>query len=254
MKKEKKVSKAKDVKKIALITAAGVGSRVGQDIPKQFLNVYDKPIIMYTLDCFQKHPEIDAIVVVCLKGWENVLEAYIKQFNIDKVVDIVPGGETGFESIIRGTNAIKKKFKGEDIVVVHDGTRASLSADIISNNLAICIEKGNAITAIPCVEALAYSEEGNESTKEISRDYVYRTQTPHSFRLKDLCEMHKEAKKQGITNVVAMCSLKVRLGGKIYFSPGSEKNFKITTLDDIEMFKALLKAEMPDWIKVTRGK
>ena len=249
MKKEKKIHNAEDVKKIALITAAGIGSRVGQDIPKQFLNVYDKPIIMYTLECFQKHPEIDAIVVVCLKGWENVLEAYIKQFNIDKVVAIVPGGSTGFESIINGTQAIRKMFDDDDIVVVHDGTRASLSADIISNNLAICIEKGNAITAIPCVEALAYSEEGNESTKEISRDFVYRTQTPHSFRLKELCEMHKEAKKQGITNVVAMCSLKMRLGGKIYFSPGSEKNFKITTVDDIEMFKSLLKEEKPDWMK-----
>ena len=82
----KKIQKKEDVKKIALITAAGIGSRVGQDIPKQFLNVYDKPIIMYTLECFQNHPEIDAIVVVCLKGWENVLEAYIKQFNIDTVL------------------------------------------------------------------------------------------------------------------------------------------------------------------------
>lgn len=245
----KKIQKKEDVKKIALITAAGIGSRVGQDIPKQFLNVYDKPIIMYTLECFQNHPEIDAIVVVCLKGWENVLEAYIKQFNINKVVSIIPGGSTGFESIINGTNEIKRLFNDKDIVVVHDGTRASLSPEIISNNLAICIEKGNAITAIPCVEALAYSECGTESEKEISRDFVYRTQTPHSFRLKELCEMQKEAKKRGIENVVAMCSLKVQLGGKIYFSPGSEKNFKITTLDDIEMFKSLLDAKMPNWIK-----
>ena len=249
MKKNVKPTKVEDVKKIALITAAGIGSRVGQDIPKQFINVYDKPIIMYTLECFQNHPEIDAIVVVCLKGWENVLDAYIKQFNITKVVSIVPGGKTGFESIQNGTKEIKRLFSDKDIVVVHDGTRASLSPEIISNNLAICIEKGNAITAIPCVEALAYSECGNESEKEISRDFVYRTQTPHSFRLKDLCEMHKEAKKRGIENVVAMCSLKVKLGGKIYFSPGSEKNFKITTLDDIEMFKSLLDAKMPSWIK-----
>lgn len=243
------IKKSKDVKKIALITAAWIGSRMWQDIPKQFLNIHDKPLIIYTLECFQRHPEIDAIVIACLKGWENILDAYIKQFNISKVASIVTGGATGFESIIIATNEIKRLFSEDDIVLVHDGTRANLSPEIISNNLAVCIEKGNATTAIPCVEVMAYSEDGMDSIKEISRDFVYRTQTPHSFHLKELLEMQDEAKKKWITNVVAMCSLKIQLGWKIYFSPGSEKNFKITTVDDIELFKALLSSKKDEWIK-----
>ena len=234
---------------VSLIIAGGSGNRMHQDIPKQFITVNERPVIVYTLEAFEKHPEIDAIVVVCLKGWESVLDAYIKQFNIDKVVSIVPGGVTGFESIINGTKEIKRLFSDDDIVIVHDGTRASLSPDIISNNLAICLEKGNAITAIPCVEALAYSEDAVDSTTEISRGCVYRTQTPHSFRLKELYDMQEEAHKRGIKNVVAMCSLKIQLGGKIFFSPGSEKNFKITTIDDIEIFKALINSKKDEWMK-----
>ena len=239
----------RETKNIALITAAWIWSRMWQDIPKQFLNINDKPIILYTLECFQKHPEIDAIVIACLKWRESILKAYIKQFNIDKVVSIVTWWATWFESIIIATNEIKRLFKNDDIVLVHDWTRANVSPEIISNNLAVCIEKWNATTAIPCVEAMVYSEDWNDSSKEISRDFVYRTQTPHSFHLKELCEMHEEAKKRWITNVVAMCSLKIQLGWKIYFSPGSEKNFKITTVDDIELFKALLSSKKDEWIK-----
>lgn len=239
----------KDVKKIALLTASGVGSRMGQDIPKQFINVYDKPVIVYTMECFQRHPEIDAIVVVCLKGWENVLTAYAKQFNITKLVSIVNGGQTGFESIIKGTKEVKRLFSDEDIILVHDGIRPNLSSDIISNNLAVCEKHGNAIVSIPCREAMIYSENKEYGTKEINRDNLVRTQTPHSFKLGELFEMQEEALKKGITNTVAMVTLLTDLGKTAYFSPGSEKNIKLTTPDDIEIFKALLKSERDDWIK-----
>lgn len=241
--------KKRERKQIALITASGIGARMGQDIPKQFINVYDKPVIIYTLECFEKHPEIDAIVVVCLKGWESILKAYAKQFNITKLVSIVNGGETGFESIVNGTAEVKRLFNDDDIVLVHDGIRPNLSSEIISNNLAICEKYGNAITMIPCREAMIYSEDGISGKKEIKRDYLIRTQTPQSFIVGELSKMHKQAKEKGITNTIAMVTLLTDLGMTAYFSPGSEKNIKLTTLDDIEIFKALLNSRKEEWLK-----
>ena len=239
----------KEIKQIALLTASGVGARMGQDIPKQFINVYDKPVIVYTMECFQNHPEIDAIVVVCLKGWESVLKAYAKQFNVTKLVSVVNGGETGFESIINGTKEIKRLFNDDDIVLVHDGIRPNVSSDIISNNIAVCMQKGNAVTAIPCREAMIFSEDGLEGNKEIPRDELLRTQTPHAFHLRELYEAQQEGLKRGIKNTVAMCTLYTDLGKTIYFSQGSEKNLKLTTTDDIEIFKALLNSKKDEWIK-----
>ena len=238
----------KEKKQIALITASGVGARMGQDIPKQFLNVYDKPVVVYTMECFQNHPEIDAIVVVCLKGWESVLKAYAKQFNITKLVSIVSGGETNFESIVKGTNEVKKLFSDDDIVLVHDGIRPNLSSDIISNNLAVCEKYGNATVILPCREAMIYTEDGECGIKEIDRDKLVRTQTPQTFRVGDLHKMHLEAKKKNMT-AVAMVALLTKLGDKAYFSPGSEKNIKLTTPDDIEIFKSMLNSKKDEWIK-----
>lgn len=236
-------------KQIALITASGIGARMGQDIPKQFINVFDKPILIYTLECFEKHPEIDAIVVVCLKGWESILKAYAKQFNITKLVSVINGGETGFESIIKGTKEVKRLFSDDDIIIIHDGIRPNVSSEIISNNLAVCEKYGNAITAIPCQEAMIYSEDSISGKKEIKRDNLVRTQTPQTFIVGELSKMHKEAKQKGITNTIAMVTLLTDLGLTAYFSPGSEKNIKLTTPDDIEIFKALLNSKKEDALK-----
>ena len=134
----------------------------------------------------------------------------------------------------------KKLFNDTDIVLVHDGNRPLVSADIISNSISICQQKGCAIAAIPCHDALLYSEDKLEACKQISRDLVVRTQTPHTFYLKDLYDMHMEAKQKGINNSIASCTLAIELGKKVYFSLGSEKNIKITVLDDLDIFKALL--------------
>ena len=140
-----------NMKNIALIIAGGVGARMHQDIPKQFINVKDKPVIMYTLEAFQKHPYIDAIEVVCLDGWHDILRAYSKQFGITKLENIVSGGETGLQSIRNGLNDIAKKYTSDDdIVLIHDAIRPMVSQDIISDNIRVCREYGNAITVIPC--------------------------------------------------------------------------------------------------------
>ena len=139
---------------IALVIAGGSGQRMHQDIPKQFLNVYDKPVIIYTLEAFQKHPNIDSIVVVCLEGWHEILRAYCKQFGIDKLESIVSGGENGQESIRNGINEIKKIHKEEDIVLIHDAIRPMVSEEIISDCIRVCTQFGNAVSVIPCAEAM----------------------------------------------------------------------------------------------------
>lgn len=247
---DKDIKSKNDGKNIALIIAGGVGSRMGQNIPKQFLNVYDKPIIIHTLECFQKHPEVDAIVVVCLDGWHEVLKSYIKQFDITKFKSVVSGGQTGFESIINGTKEVERLFPGKDnIIMVHDAIRPNLSEDIISCNIKVCREKGNAVACINCQEAMLYTEDKLVCSEVIDRDKLLRTQTPQSFYVKDLRNLHDEAIKKGVLNTVASCTLMIEMGYEVHVSKGSEKNIKLTTPDDIEIFKALLKAKRDEWIK-----
>lgn len=225
---------------IALLTAGGSGTRMGMDIPKQFLTINDKPIIVYTMEAFENHPAIDKIIIACKEGWENILQSYAKQFNITKLASVVRGGNNGQESIKNMLDEVKRIGNNDDIVIVHDGNRPMVSADIISNSISVCQQKGCAISAIPCNEALLYTSDKIESEKQISRDLLVRTQTPQSFYFKDLYEMHLEAKEKGIENSVASCTLAIELGRKVYFSLGSEKNIKITVLDDLDIFKALL--------------
>ena len=227
---------------IALITAGGTGTRMNNNIPKQFLNIEDKPLIIYTLEKFQTHPSIDAICVTCLKGWQEILKAYALQFNITKLKWIVTGGATGQESIHNGLMTVAKECSEEDIIMIHDGNRAMVSHDIISDSLRICREKGSAVAAIPCTEAIFRCEDEDNQYSNISipREAVVRTQTPHSYPVKKLLWAHEEAEKQNIENTAASCVLMQMLGETVYFSSGSEKNLKITTNDDLQIFKALL--------------
>lgn len=136
---------------IALIIAGGVGQRMGQDIPKQFINVDNIPVIVYTMAAFQKHPEIDAIEIVCVDGWHEVLYAYAKQFGISKLENVVSGGKNGQDSIRNGLYDIAKRHNDDnDLVLIHDAIRPLLSEEIISDNIRVCKEHGNAITVIPC--------------------------------------------------------------------------------------------------------
>lgn len=234
---------------IAMLIAGGSGQRMKQDIPKQFINVNDRPVIVYTLEAFQKHPNVDAIAVVCLRGWEEILRAYAKQFNISKLQWIFPGGENGQESLRNGVMGLKEVCDAEDLVIIHDAIRPMVSQEIISDNISCCMQNGSAITVIPCAEAMLLTEDRSSSAEMIPRDQLARTQTPQAFPLKKLVWAHEEAEKRGITNTIATCTLMIELGEKIYFSTGSEKNLKLTTAEDIEIFKALLHSKKDDWMK-----
>ena len=234
---------------IALLIAGGSGNRMHQDIPKQFLTVNERPVIIYTLEAFEKHPEIDSIAVVCIEGWEQVLRAYAKQFNITKMKYVIPGGENGQSSIRNGVYELEKHFQKDDLVLIHDAIRPMVSAEIIADNIRIAREKGNAITVIPCAEAMLQTEDGQVSSGSYPRSRLKRTQTPQAFRIGDICDLHRRALEAGITNSVASCTLMIEMGEEVYFSAGSEKNIKLTTVEDIDIFKALLAAKRSEWLK-----
>lgn len=237
---------------IALIIAGGSGNRMGQDIPKQFMHIDGAPVIIWTMKAFQQHPDIDAIAVVCLKGWETVLRSYSNQFSINKLKWVFPGGNSGMESIHNGIYGLKEAGCDEDdLVLIHDAVRPLLSQEIISSNIAICKAYGYAITGIMCREAILESQDGFTSNTSIPRDKLVRTQTPQTFRLANIIDVHEEAKKKGITDSVASCTLVAELGPErmMHIVPGSEKNIKITTVEDLEMIKALMHVKQEGWLK-----
>lgn len=234
---------------IALIIAGGSGERMKQDIPKQFLTVMEKPVIVYTLEAFQKHAEIDCIAVVCINGWEQILWAYAKQFNITKLKYVVPGGECGQASIRNGVYELEKYFDQDDIVLIHDAIRPMVSHEIISDCIVKARLFGSAISVIPCAEAMLQTEDGEISSGSYPRDQLKRTQTPQGFRLGKICDLHRRALERGITNSVASCTLMVEMGEQVHFSSGSEKNIKLTTVEDIDIFKALLVSKRSEWLK-----
>lgn len=234
---------------IALIIAGGSGARMHQDIPKQFLTVNERPVIIYTLEAFQQHDDIDAIAVVCIEGWEQVLWAYAKQFNISKLKYVAPGGENGQSSIRSGVFELEKHFSPDDIVLIHDAIRPMVSEEIITDCIETTKRFGSAIAAVPCAEAMMQTEDGVVSTGSYPRDRLKRTQTPQGFRLGNICDLHRRALEKGITNSVASCTLMIEMGEQVHFSSGSEKNLKLTTVEDIDIFKALLAAKRSDWLK-----
>ena len=216
---------------VALLTAAGSGTRMKQDIPKQFIHVENKPIIIHTLEAFQNHPSIDAILVVTIPSWMEVVKAYAKQFNITKLRWVVGGGSTGQESIHNGLKVLETEISPEDVVMIHDGNRCMVSSEIISDSLATFYRQGSAVAAIPCVEAVFRREDdGTSSTVSIPREQLFRTQTPHTYTLKKLLWAHQQAEEKGITNTAASCTLMQQLGKLFIFPKVRKKISKLQLL------------------------
>lgn len=243
--------KLKHMANIALIIAGGSGHRMGQDIPKQFINVNDKPVLIYTLESFQDHPRIDAIEVVCLEGWHDITQAYAKQFNIDKVKWIVPGGNSAQESIRNGVFNLEGKISEEDIVIVHDGIRPLVDSSVLSDVIEKCAKYGNAVSSMPYNEQIFVADDDISTVKYIPRETLRRVSTPQAYRFGLLDSKYHEAFEKGIgiygssyTN-----TMMADLGVRLYFAAGSNKNIKLTTKDDLEMFKAYLKEDKETWLK-----
>lgn len=239
------------MKHIALIIAGGVGNRMGQDIPKQFINVYDKPVIIYTLEAFQKHPKIDEIYVVCLEGWHDILRAYAKQFGITKLVKVLNGGASAQESIRNGVYAIGETASDDDIVVIHDGVRPLVEDIVLSDVLVKCEEFGNAVTSMPYNEQIFKIKDEYTTTEYVPRDTLRRVSTPQAYKMGKLMWAYKKAFSEniGIGPSSYTNTMMVDLGETLYFAAGSDKNIKLTTKDNLEMFKAFLNMEKDSWIK-----
>ena len=238
---------------IAVIIAGGVGSRMGQDLPKQFINVYDKPVLIYTLESFQKHPQVDAIELVCIDGWHEIVWAYAKQFNITKLKWIVSGGKTGQESIRNGVYGLEGKANPDDNIIIHDGIRPLVEPSVLSDVISKCSQYGNAVTSMPYNEQIFVINEDDETTtnKYIPRETLRRVSTPQAYRFDLLDEKYHEAyeKEIGIYGSHYTNAMMVELGVTLHFAAGSDKNIKLTTKDDLEMFKAYLKADKDNWLK-----
>lgn len=231
----------------AIIIAGGVGSRMHMDVPKQFIHIYDKPVIIYTLQGFQRHPEIDKIGVVCLEGWEDTLRSYARQYGIDKLCWIIPGGATGQESIRNGVERFRDMLSDNDTVIIHDGIRPMVDSSVLSDVIRVCARHGNGVTSTPFTEQIFRANPDGETTDEfIPRESVRKVATPQAYRYGTLYEAYKKAfaEKIGIYGSSYTNTMMVELGHRLYFAAGSDKNIKLTTKDDLELFKAYLRMEM----------
>jgi len=230
---------------VAMILAGGSGRRTQQDIPKQFINVNDKPIVIYTLESFQKHPDVDAILVVCLEGWFEILWAYARQYGIAKLRWVVGGGNTVQESIRNGVVFLKDKCSSDDIVIIHDGIRPLVEETVISDVIVKCRKYGNAVTALPYYEQIFVVQDDISTKQYVPREILRRVQTPQAYRYRKLLWAYEEAFSRGIgiSGSSYTNTLMVDLGETLYFAVGSGKNIKITTLDDIEIFRGLIRLE-----------
>lgn len=239
---------------IALLTAAGSGTRMGQDIPKQFMNIDDCPVIIYTMQPFQHHPLVDAIAVVCLQGWEVVLKAYANQYGITKMKYIYPGGDSNFQSIRNGLLGLRNDgVADDDIVIIQDGVRPLVSESIITENITTCQKYGYAVTGLPCKEVIMeyHAADNSLGYMPIPRERLVRTQTPHTYHLGQLLDAQQQAIDQQIGDTAASCQLVAQIGiNDQHLVMGSEKNgLKLTNVEDIELFKALKHVSKAPWLK-----
>ncbi len=236
---------------IAIIIAGGSGHRMGQDIPKQFINVYDKPVLIYTLESFQKHSQIKTIEVVCIDGWHNVLWAYAKQFNISKLKWVISGGETVQESIRNGVYNLEGKVSDDDIIIIHDGIRPLVDETVLTDVILKAQQYGNAVTSLPYNEQIFLMDDEISTLKYLPRETLRRVSTPQAYKFGKLdWAYHKAYEKEiGIYGSSYTNTMMVELGERLYFAEGSDKNLKLTTKDDLEMFKAYLKSDKDNWLK-----
>ena len=237
---------------IALIIAGGTGTRMHQDIPKQFIHIEDKPVLIYTLEGFQRHPQIDAIEVVCLDGWHDVLWAYAKQFGISKLRWVISAGATCQESIRNGVYYLEGKCAPDDIIVIHDGIRPLVDSSVLSDVIVKCGQYGNAVTSMPYNEQIFVVDDSTSTVQYIPRETLRRVATPQAYRFDLLDEKYHEAfeKKIGIYGSSYTNTMMVELGVRLYFASGSDKNIKLTTMDDMNLFRAMLILNEMNLIKI----
>ncbi len=229
----------------AVIFAGGVGKRMNsKEKPKQFLEMHGKPIIIHTLEKFEKHPEIDGIVIVCISTWIACMHELINNFNIKKVRQIVPGGTTSQLSIFEGLKAVEK-IVGDNaaIVLIHDGVRPLIDAELISKNIESVKLHGSAITTMSVTETIMEVEKDGLIIHIPKRDNSRLAKAPQSFWLKEIIHIHRMALEEGITDYIDSCTMMQHYGNRLYLVDGPRDNIKVTTPEDFYIMRALLDAK-----------
>ncbi len=227
---------------IAIIIAGGVGSRMGKNIPKQFIEIRNKPVLAYTLEAFEKHPLIDAIEVVCIEGWEEDVWAYKEKYGITKLRWMAKGGASGQESIRNGVYSLKDKCSPDDNIIIHDGIRPLVDDSVLDDILEKCDKYGNGVTSMPYNEQIFLVDDEISTVKYIPRETLRRVATPQAYKYQLLDEKYHEAfeKEIGIYGSSYTNTMMVELGVRLYFAKGSDRNIKLTTPGDLEIFEAML--------------
>lgn len=224
---------------IALILAGGTGSRVGLERPKQFIEIFDKPIIAYTTEIYQVHPDVDAIEIVCHQNWRHYLNKVILQYNLTKVKWIVDGGSTFQESVMHGINNLKKEIMPNDIIMLHYGSAPFTSQKIITDAIKVCRKYGMSVSCTPCYQLMGSNDECGVSKVWMDRDKLTQIACPQSFKYSYLLDIYKRAEENRLIEKIEphTTSLMYALGDTLYQSYGDQTNIKITTKEDLELFK-----------------
>lgn len=231
----------------AMILAGGVGSRVGADRPKQFVEVLGKPVLAYTIEIFQDHPAVDAIEVVCHKDWREYLSNMVEQYHLSKVRWIADGGDTFQDSVMNGVNNLKGKINDDDYVMVQYGAAPFTSEKIVTDVIRVMQERGSAVTATPCYQLLGSNDADGTSHTWVDRDRYIQIACPYGFRFSYLLDIYKRAAEQGLIDKIEphTTSLMYALGDTLYQAYGDQTNIKITTREDLDLFEGyvLMKAQ-----------
>lgn len=222
----------------ALIFAGGMGTRMNsRDIPKQFLEVDGKPIIVRTVEHFSMHAMVDKIVVVCLEDWIKEFRENIGKYNLKKVDAVLPGGVTGFRSIHKGLMELAEKTVDDDIVLICDGVRPMLSEKLITTCILETGKFGSAVPVTPSIDSVLYSENGSTCKKNYERKNIFITQAPQGYTMKRILDAHKTAEEQGIESA-SSADLLLELGQEIHIFQGMRENIKVTTQEDLNSLRA----------------
>jgi len=226
---------------VAVIFAGGTGQRMNSKTkPKQFLELHGKPIIIYTLEHFDQHEQIDGIIVVCVEGWIDYCIKLIKRFHIEKVKAVIPGGTTGMLSRFEGVKKAAELYPEDTICLMHDGVRPMIDHDIISRNIESVEKYGSGVTVAPAIETIAVRGVDNKVGEIIDRSKCQMAKAPQSFRLGKLLDAHKKAVESGTLDCIDTAYLMQLQGNDVYTVEGSAENIKITTPTDFYTFRALM--------------
>lgn len=228
---------------IAIIFAGGTGQRMNTaSKPKQFLELYGKPIIIYTLEHFQNHSNIDGIVLVCLESWIDYCKELLEKYHMTKVQAVVSGGESGQASIFNGLDAARTLYPDDSVVLIHDGVRPLINEQIISDDIACVREKGSAITVSPAIETIVMKQEDGHVGEIVDRSRCEMAKAPQCFYLKDIYSAHLKAMAEGINSFIDSASIMKYYGFNLSTVVGPAENIKITTPSDFYVFRAIIDA------------